>query len=87
MNEALIKKLRLPQGGSVLVIQPPEGYLQEQLENNEDAKAVFERLAPSHRKAYINWIEEAKREETRTSRLENTVEKLRLGRKNPSDKG
>ncbi|WP_019909091.1 hypothetical protein [Paenibacillus sp. HW567] len=29
MNEVLIKKLRVPQGGSMLVLQPPEGFLQE----------------------------------------------------------
>lgn len=70
---------------SVVLLVPED--LKELLEKDQSAKTWFEGLAPSHRKAYISWIEEAKREETRTLRLEKTVEKLRLGLKNPSDKG
>jgi hypothetical protein len=29
MNEALVKKLRLPESGRVAVIEPPEGYIQQ----------------------------------------------------------
>jgi len=68
-------------------ILPVPGDLQKLLVDNQEAKDRFEGLAPSHRKAYISWIEEAKREETRTARLDKTIEKLLLGRKNPSDKG
>ncbi|WP_187355386.1 YdeI/OmpD-associated family protein [Paenibacillus tengchongensis] len=57
------------------------------LGQNEAAHGFFQGLAPSHRKAYITWITEAKREETRVTRIAQTVEKLVLGRKNPSDKG
>ncbi|MHA6530462.1 YdeI/OmpD-associated family protein [Paenibacillus sp. BAC0078] len=60
--------------------------LLEALKKNEAAESFFAALAPSHRKAYITWIMEAKREETRASRIVQTVEKLLLGRKNPSDK-
>jgi len=36
----------------------------------------FDSLAFSHRKEYIQWIESAKKEETRTKRIEQAIEKL-----------
>lgn len=36
----------------------------------------FESLAFSHRKEYIQWIESAKKEETRTKRIRQAIEKL-----------
>jgi uncharacterized protein YdeI (YjbR/CyaY-like superfamily) len=36
----------------------------------------FESLAFSHRKEYIQWIESAKKEETRTKRIQQAIEKL-----------
>jgi hypothetical protein len=44
------------------------------------ARAVFERLAFTHRKEYVVWVESAKRAETRRSRVTKTVEMLREGR-------
>jgi uncharacterized protein YdeI (YjbR/CyaY-like superfamily) len=38
--------------------------------------AYFDSLAFSHRKEYIQWIESAKKEETRTKRIEQVIEKL-----------
>lgn len=38
--------------------------------------AYFDSLAFSHRKEYIQWIESAKKEETRTKRIEQAIEKL-----------
>lgn len=67
------------------VLPVPEDLL-EALKKNEAAESFFAALAPSHRKEYITWITGAKREETRASRIVKTVEKLLLGRKNPSDK-
>lgn len=66
---------------------PVPDDLQEALEKNGAAQELFMTLAPSHRKAYITWITEAKREETRTSRIALTVEKIELGWKNPYNKG
>lgn len=45
------------------------------------AGAVFAGFAPSHRREYIEWITEAKREETRAKRLDQTIEWLREGKK------
>lgn len=46
----------------------------------------FDELAPSHRKAYIEWITAAKRAETRENRIAQTIEKLKQGLKRPTDK-
>lgn len=39
--------------------------------------AYFENLAYSHRKEYVMWIEDAKKEETRIKRLTTAIEKLK----------
>ena len=44
------------------------------------ARAAFEALAPSHRKEFVRWVDEAKREATRGQRIAKTVEMLRAGR-------
>jgi len=49
------------------------------LEAEPKAAAAFAGLAPSHRKEYVRWIVEAKREATRSDRVAKTVERLRDG--------
>jgi hypothetical protein len=39
--------------------------------------AAFDALSFSHQREYVSWIEEAKRGETRTRRIEQTIERLR----------
>lgn len=48
---------------------------------DDGATAFFEGLAPSHRKEWVRWVEEAKRPETRAARIEKTAEALKAGRK------
>jgi Bacteriocin-protection, YdeI or OmpD-Associated/Domain of unknown function (DUF1905) len=48
---------------------------------DDGARAFFEGLAPSHRKEWVRWVEEAKRPETRAARVEKTAEALRAGRR------
>jgi hypothetical protein len=43
----------------------------------------FDALSFTHRKGYVRWIEEAKRDETRERRLAKAVEMLRDGVKTP----
>ena len=50
------------------------------LKRNARARATFAALAPSHRREYIEWITEAKRDETRARRLATTLEWLAQGR-------
>ncbi|MDR1988778.1 MAG: YdeI/OmpD-associated family protein [Acidobacteriaceae bacterium] len=44
------------------------------------ARAVFAASSPSHRREYIEWINEAKREDTRAKRLATTLEWLAEGK-------
>jgi Bacteriocin-protection, YdeI or OmpD-Associated/Domain of unknown function (DUF1905) len=43
------------------------------------AGAAFEKLAFTHRKEFVRWIEEAKRDETRNQRVAKTIEMLLAG--------
>ncbi len=48
---------------------------------DDEATAFFDGLAPSHRKEWVRWVEEAKRPETRAARIEKTAEALKAGRR------
>ena len=50
------------------------------LKKNKKAAAVFESFSPSHRREYIEWITEAKTEETMNKRLATTLEWLEEGK-------
>lgn len=50
---------------------------------NKKEEAYFNSLAFSHRKEYVEWIVEAKREETKRARVEGTLERLQKQWKNP----
>lgn len=49
------------------------------LADDPEAKAIFEALAFSHRKEFVRWVAEAKREATRAQRVAKTVEMLHAG--------
>lgn len=51
------------------------------LDQSALAKAFYEQLAPSHKKEYIRWIEDAKREETRLGRIAKAVTMLTEGKR------
>lgn len=55
--------------------------IEEALSAQPKAKAFFDELAFSHKREYIGWIHEAKKEETRNRRIQKTVELLKEGRK------
>ena len=50
------------------------------LKSSPAAAAFFEKLAYSHRKEYVRWIEEAKKPETRATRVEKTLALLAEGK-------
>ena len=60
-------------------VEVPED-LAAALAGDGPARAAFEALAYSHRKEYVRWISEAKREATRAQRVAKTLEMLRAGR-------
>lgn len=50
------------------------------LKKNAKARATFEAFPPGQKREYIEWLEEAKREETRTRRLVQAVEWMAEGK-------
>lgn len=62
------------------VLEIPAELIQA-LEDEPQALAFFNDLAFSHRREYVNWINEAKREVTRQERVKKTVELLKTGKK------
>ncbi len=55
--------------------------LSEALSRNRNARAFFEKLAPTYQKHFIGWIITAKRPETRTKRIRESVALLARGEK------
>jgi uncharacterized protein YdeI (YjbR/CyaY-like superfamily) len=55
-------------------------YFTAALRKNKKALAAFEALSYSHRSEYVEWITEAKREETRQKRIETTLVWLAEGK-------
>lgn len=50
------------------------------LQRDAKARATFDAFSPSHRREYVEWIVEARREETRAKRLATTLEWLAEGK-------
>jgi uncharacterized protein YdeI (YjbR/CyaY-like superfamily) len=56
-------------------------YIEQPLKANARAWKYFAQLAPSYRRAYIGWIDSAKREETKAKRLREAISLLAAGKK------
>lgn len=67
-----------------LVVPPAE--LEKIFTAHKKAREVFQNLSQINQKEYVEWIEGAKRKDTRNRRLEATVEKLLAGKKSPLEK-
>lgn len=63
---------------SVSVLPP---FIEKEFRVNARAWRYFEKLAPSYRRAYVGWIDSAKRQETKEKRLRQAVGLLAAGRK------
>jgi hypothetical protein len=57
------------------------GDLAEALARDDTARANFDGLSYTHRKEWVRWVEEAKKAETRATRLAKTIESLRAGQR------
>ena len=55
-------------------------YFTAALKKNKKASAVFDAFAYSHKKEYLQWITEAKTEETRNSRMATAMEWMAEGK-------
>jgi uncharacterized protein YdeI (YjbR/CyaY-like superfamily) len=77
LNERGVKVPKAPTSPKAL--EAP-AILDAALEANPIARATFDALPPSHKREYIEWIEEARREETRAKRVATTIEWLIEGK-------
>lgn len=51
-------------------------FIETFLQNYPSEWELFNKLPPSHQKQYIQWVEDAKKEETRINRLVKAVSML-----------
>ncbi len=85
LTEYILQAMKLNEDGVKLPPKPrvaakedlvfPEKF-EMALNKNKKAKAAFEKMSYSHQKEYVQYINEAKREETRESRISKSIEKL-----------
>jgi uncharacterized protein YdeI (YjbR/CyaY-like superfamily) len=73
-------KITVELDAELRVIEIPKDLMKE-LKKNKDAKVFFDKLAYTHRREYVMWINEAKRAETRQNRIVKTIEMLKKGKK------
>ncbi|HEV8081074.1 MAG TPA: YdeI/OmpD-associated family protein [Chitinophagaceae bacterium] len=55
-------------------------YFTKALSKNKKALQAFEKFPPSHKKEYVQWITEAKTEDTRNRRMETALEWIAEGK-------
>jgi uncharacterized protein YdeI (YjbR/CyaY-like superfamily) len=79
LNEAGIKVPGRAQPKKRAPIPVPH-YFAAALKKNAKARTTFESFPPSHRREYLEWVTEAKREETRNERLAKTIKWLAEGK-------
>ena len=79
LNDAGVKLPRKPKSKSKKELVIPD-FLFAALKKNKRALATFEEFSPRHKKEYVEWITEAKTEETRNRRLETAIEWMSEGK-------
>jgi hypothetical protein len=57
------------------IVEVPEDFA-ELLNKHPKAKELYDSMSYTHKKEYVSWIEEAKREETRKRRLQKSIEMI-----------
>jgi Bacteriocin-protection, YdeI or OmpD-Associated len=88
LKRAAVRETVMSEAGvdiATRTIQPPADLARE-LRQSKTASHFFDKLSFSNKKEYVTWITSAKKEETRSKRLESTIEKLIAGKKNPAEK-
>ncbi len=78
LNEKGIKVPKAKSAAKKEIIIPDD--LSSVLSKNKKAKATFENFSYSHRKEYVEWINEAKTDTTRKKRIATTIEQLAEGK-------
>ena len=79
LNDKGIKLVAKPKTTDKKELVVPD-YFIKALSKNKKAKQTFESFAYSHKKEYLQWIAEAKTEETRNKRIAAAVEMMSEGK-------
>lgn len=79
LNEEGVKKPTPPKSKTRKEVVVPDD-LAKGLERNAVARTTFDKLSPSHKREYIEWITEAKTDATRTKRLQTAIEWMAEGK-------
>jgi hypothetical protein len=79
LNGAGVKSIHTPRPKAKAAPNVPED-LAGALRRNRAALANFEAMSPSHRLEYIQWLVDAKRDETRRKRLRTAIEWIGEGK-------
>lgn len=79
LNEAGVKMPARSRPAEKKALVVPE-YLITALEGNAEAAETFEKFSYSSKKEYVEWLTEAKTEETRHKRLANAIEWMAEGK-------
>jgi uncharacterized protein YdeI (YjbR/CyaY-like superfamily) len=79
LNEQGVKTPRAVKREPRAVLVAPDDFLAA-IQRNKKALKTYEAFSPSQKRDYIEWIIEAKREETRTRRIETAVEWMAEGK-------
>jgi uncharacterized protein YdeI (YjbR/CyaY-like superfamily) len=78
-DKAVPVKKETPPKAPKAAIEMPVDFA-DLLAANPIAQAVYEKFSPSHKREYLEWIVDAKSEETRNKRLETAVEQISEGK-------
>jgi hypothetical protein len=62
------------------VVEVPEDFAQAM---QSDIRGFFDKLSYTHQKEYVEWINEAKKAETRESRIKEAIQLMAAGTKTP----
>jgi uncharacterized protein YdeI (YjbR/CyaY-like superfamily) len=79
LNDQGVKVPRAPRKAAPKTVKVPAA-LATALTKNRKAQAGFDALSPSHKREYIEWITEAKSDETRDRRLAQAIEWMAEGK-------
>jgi uncharacterized protein YdeI (YjbR/CyaY-like superfamily) len=79
LNDEGIKKASKPKTAVKKELEVPS-YFMAAVKKNKKSLATFEGFPYSHKKEYVEWVTEAKTDETRERRLQTTVEWLAAGK-------
>jgi uncharacterized protein YdeI (YjbR/CyaY-like superfamily) len=77
LNEDGVKVVRPKHEKKPIRVHPD---LERALDRNRKAKATFDAFPPSHRREYLEWVAEAKKDDTRARRVEQAVKWMAEGK-------